>query len=201
MCKRQTLSDTHVPIVYNETKERVDLHYASELLLYGGCQMGDGATGTRSIPFINYMIGWPNSSGAACWPAVSHHEKSSGEGEQRAGSAQGTTPSALPCSIAMFRSFSHQPDVPSCHQQRGRPASTGHGDGHFRARAHHWPAVTTPRCTTQPVDAVVASHRAADGASPSIEGARTHAGGISRGAVVRFPVFRSTIWLHRRRAS
>jgi hypothetical protein len=70
----------------------------------------------------------------------------------------------------------------------------------FRARAHHWLAVTTPRCTTQPADAVVASHRAADGAGPSIEGARTHAGGISRGAVVRFPVFRSTIWLHRRRA-
>eukprot|EP01046_Picozoa_sp_COSAG06_P110208 COSAG06_NODE_56719_length_283_cov_0.978261_1_plen_57_part_01 len=27
---------------------------------------------------------WHGSSGAACRPAVSHHEKSSGEGEQRA---------------------------------------------------------------------------------------------------------------------
>jgi hypothetical protein len=36
----------------------------------------------------------------------------------------------------------------------------------------------------------VASHRAADGAGPSIKGARTHARCISRGAVVRFRALR-----------
>jgi hypothetical protein len=50
-----------------------------------------------------------------------------------------------------------------------------------------WPAVMTPRLIGQPTDHAVASHRAADGAVPSIEGARTYAGATSRGAAGRFP--------------
>ena len=45
-------------------------------------------------------------------------------------------------------------------------------------------AVMTPRDGALRADEVVASHSAADGAGPSIEGARTYAHGISRGAVV-----------------
>ena len=43
-------------------------------------------------------------------------------------------------------------------------------------------AETTPRRAAQPADGVVASHRAADGAGPSIEGARTCAHGTTTGA-------------------
>jgi hypothetical protein len=45
-------------------------------------------------------------------------------------------------------------------------------------------AVMTPRDGALRADEVVASHSAADGAGASIEGARTYAHGISRGAVV-----------------
>ena len=100
-----------------------------------------------------------------------------------AGSAQGPFPSALPGSITMRGTFSHRPDALSCHPQRGRPASTGHRDSHFRAKARRWPAVMTPRIGGLRADDAVASRRAADGAGPSIEAARTYAGGISRGAV------------------
>jgi hypothetical protein len=68
-------------------------------------------------------------------PAARTVSKSSCAWARRAGSAQGTAPSALPGSIAMFGTFSHRPDAPSCRPQRGRPASTGRGDGHLRARA------------------------------------------------------------------
>ena len=54
LCNRHTFFDTHVQNVYTDTESRVHLLYTTELLTYGGCQMGDGATGTRSIPFINY---------------------------------------------------------------------------------------------------------------------------------------------------
>ena len=100
-----------------------------------------------------------------------------------AGSAQGPFPSALPGSITMRGTFSHRPDALSCHPQRGRPASTDRGDGHFRAKARRWPAVMTPRRAAQPADGAVASHRAVEGARPSIDGARTYAHGTLRGAV------------------
>jgi hypothetical protein len=51
----------------------------------------------------------------------------------------------------------------------------------------------TPRDVGLRADDVVAARRAADGTGPSIEAAQTHAGGISRGAVVRFRAFRSAI--------
>jgi hypothetical protein len=51
----------------------------------------------------------------------------------------------------------------------------------------------TPRRAALCADDAVASHRAADGAGPSIEGARTCAHGTSTGAVVRFPAYRSAI--------
>ena len=45
-----------------------------------------------------------------------------------------------------------------------------------------WTAVMAPRHAELGADDAVASHRAADGAGPSIEAARTHASGSSRGA-------------------
>ena len=107
-----------------------------------------------------------------------------------AGSAQGPFPSALPGSITMRGTFSHRPDALSCHPQRGRPASTGHRDSHFRAKARRWPAVMTPRRAALRANDVGASHRAADGADPSIPGARTHAHGTSMGAAAAV----SCIW-------
>eukprot|EP01046_Picozoa_sp_COSAG06_P039075 COSAG06_NODE_4575_length_4131_cov_3.121280_1_plen_210_part_10 len=55
----------------------------------------------------------------------------------------------------------------------------------------HWPAVMTPRHAAPRANDAVASYRAADGAGPSIEGARTCAHFISRGAGAAFPAFRS----------
>ena len=107
-----------------------------------------------------------------------------------AGSAQGPFPSALPGSITMRGTFSHRPDALSCHPQRGRPAITGHRDSHFRAKAWRWPAVMTPRRAALRANDVGASHRAADGAGPSIPGARTHAHGTSMGAAAAV----SCIW-------
>ena len=49
-----------------------------------------------------------------------------------------------------------------------------------------WPAVLTLKHAALPADDAVASHRAAGGDGPSIEGARTCAGGTTRGAVGRF---------------
>jgi hypothetical protein len=48
-----------------------------------------------------------------------------------------------------------------------------------------WPAVLTLKHAALPADDAVASHRAAGGDGPSIEGARTCAGGTTRGAVGR----------------
>ena len=59
-----------------------------------------------------------------CGQSVS---KSSCAWARRAGSAQGTFPSALPGSTAMIGCFSHQPDALTCHTRRGKPASTGRG--------------------------------------------------------------------------
>ena len=53
--------------------------------------------------------------------------KSSCAWARRAGSAQGTRPSALPGSTRVFGCFSHQPEAPACHLQRAKPASTGCG--------------------------------------------------------------------------
>ena len=116
-----------------------------------------------------------------------------------AGSAQGPFPSALPGSITMRGTFSHRPDALSCHPQRGRPASTGHRDSHFRAKARRWPAVMTPRRAALRANDVGASHRAADGADPSIPGARTHAHGTSMGAAAAVSCIWSAFALKRRR--
>ena len=124
-----------------------------------------------------------------CGQSVS---KSSCAWARRAGSAQGTFPSALPGSTAVLGCFSHQPDALTCHTLRGKPASTGRGGVSRASKCRRWPAVMTPRHAALRADDAVASHRAADGAGPSIEGARTCAHGISRGAVVRFCAFRAT---------
>ena len=107
-------------------------------------------------------------------------EKTSSAWAQRAGCAQGTAPAA------MIGWLSHQPDAPTCQPQRGNPATPGRGEPPETVRRRRWPAVMTPRLAGLRADGVVASQGAADGAVPSIETARTHAAGTSRGAVARF---------------
>jgi hypothetical protein len=51
----------------------------------------------------------------------------------------------------------------------------------------------TPRDAGLRADDAVTSHRAADGAVPSIEGARTYAHFISRGAMAGFAAFLSAM--------
>ena len=109
----------------------------------------------------------------------------------RAGSAQGTGPSALPGSTTPLGCFSHQPDALTCHTQRGKPAQAGRGGPPEALHTRHWPAVMTPRRVAQRAVDVVAPRRAADGVAPSIDGARTCAGATTRGAAGRFPRVRS----------
>jgi hypothetical protein len=91
----------------------------------------------------------------------------------------------------MRGTFSHQPEALTWHPQRGEPASTGRGEGLPNASAERrWPAVMTPRLVALRADDAVASHRAADGAGPSIEAARTYAHGTSTGAVTAVSCFR-----------
>jgi hypothetical protein len=118
-------------------------------------------------------------------------EKDSCEGAQRAGSAQGTAPRGLRGSDAVIGCFSRQPEALTGHPQRAHPARLAAESAPKALTSRRWPAVMTPRNGGLRAADAVASHRAADGAGPSIEGAWTHAGGISRGAVVRFPAFRT----------
>jgi hypothetical protein len=75
--------------------------------------------------------------------------------------------------------------------QKRRPATQSEGsrpapatESHRRASLWRlWPAAMTPRLAGVRAEDVVASHRAADGAVPSIEGARTHAYATPRGVV------------------
>ena len=93
----------------------------------------------------------------------------------------------------MIGCFSHQPDALNVRPQRGRPANTGLGG---EPKAHHqriWPAVLTLKRAALRADDAVASHRAADGAGPPIEGARTCAHGTSRGAAAAVSRVRSAI--------
>jgi hypothetical protein len=99
--------------------------------------------------------------------------KSSCTGAQRAGCAQGTAPSALPRSTAVIGCFSHRPDASTCHSRRRQPAQAGRGAPPEALNTRRWPAVMTPRLIGQPADGAVASHRAAGGADPSIEGPRS----------------------------
>ena len=111
----------------------------------------------------------------------------------RAGSAQGTGPSALPGSISMVRWFWHQPGALTCHPRRAHPATVA-AEGVLKARdSRRWPAVMTPRNGGLRADDAVASHSAVDGGGPSMDAARTHAGGISKGSCGPLPAFRSAI--------
>ena len=62
-----------------------------------------------------------------------------------------------------------------------------------RRRRVGWSAVMTLKHVGLRADGVVASHRAADGAGPSIEGARTCAHATSRGAAAAVSRVRSAI--------
>ena len=155
--------------------------------------------GTR----VAVAVGWSERRSGLLWVAERVESllrqtlsKSSCTWAERAGSAQGTLPSALPGSKVMFGTFSHKPDAPNGQPQRGKPASTGCGEPPGCKVARLWPAVMTPRHAAPRADDAVASHRAADGAGPSIEGARTYAHFISRGAGAASPAFRSAIPAH-----
>ena len=121
--------------------------------------------------------------GERCERSARPVSKSSCAWAWRAGSAQGTVPRALPGSVAMIGCFSHQPDALTCHPQRGHPPSLAAESVPDGLKSHRWPAVMTPRLAALRADDVGASHRAADGGGPSIQGARTHAHATSRGAV------------------
>ena len=134
--------------------------------------------GGRGRRWLVFGLGAPRRARPA-----SMVSKSSCAGVRRAGYSQGTAPSALPGSTATFGCFSHQPDALNARPQRGRPANTGRGGA---PKAHHqriWPAVLTLKRAALRADDAVASHRAADGAGPPIEGARTCAHGTTTGAV------------------
>ena len=118
--------------------------------------------------------------------------KSSCARAQRAGSAQGSVPRAPLASAVTLGGFSHQPDALNSHPHRGNRASTARGDGHFPAKKRRWPAAMTPRgresVGCEPTMEWL-THRAADGGGPSIEAARTHGRGTSRGAVAGLRAF------------
>ena len=85
----------------------------------------------------------------------------------------------LPRALCLGASRTGQRRRPATHSEGGgqhwpRRAS---GDGHS---ARRWPAVVTPGRAVQRAGDAAASHSAADGAGPSIEGARTYAHASSR---------------------
>ena len=125
------------------------------------------------------MGGRRRGGSAARWRAA----KSSCAWAQLTESAQAPAPSALPGSTAMFGRFSDRPDTPIGQPQRKHPANLAAESVPLALTARDSAAVMTPRDVGLRADDVVASHRAADGGGPSIEGARTGAHGTSRRAV------------------
>ena len=95
--------------------------------------------------------------------------------------------------MATTGALSHQPFALSCQPQRGRPANLATESLPNASEMRWWPAVMAPRHAGLGATDVVASHRAADGAGPPIEAARTYAHFTSRGAAASFPAFRSTL--------
>jgi hypothetical protein len=127
---------------------------------------------------------------------ASRGQRNGCEGAQRAGSAQETVPRALPGSAAVIGCFSHQPDALTCHPRRAQPARPAAESVPNAATTRRWPAVMTPRDGGLRACDLVASHRAADGPGPSIEGARTHARCISRGAVAAVTCEKRACWIY-----
>jgi hypothetical protein len=110
-----------------------------------------------------------------------------------AGAALSPGPAGLDRRPASVHDVSRGLDALTYHTWRAHAARLAAQSVPNEALARRWPAVMTPRDGGLRAAELVASHRAADGAGPSIEGARTYAGGISRGAVVRFRTFRTSI--------
>jgi hypothetical protein len=171
------------------------------------------AHGISTGPAVAVSCAWPRwetAAGLVCavWRAVTQSanqsvSKSCCAWARRAGSAQCTVPSALPGSIITLGTFSHPPDALTCRPQRGRAASTGRGGAPEAVKTQFWPAVMAPRRSGLSADDAAASHRAVDGAVPSIDAARTRAHGTTRGAVAvsrascpRIPAIPSTfrVW-------
>jgi hypothetical protein len=101
----------------------------------------------------------------------------------RAGFAHTPVPRAQSGSTAMIGRFSDRPDAPIGQPQREYPANQAAAGVPNARRARRWSAAMTPRDGGLRADDVAASHRAVDGAGPSIKAARTYAHGTRRGAV------------------
>ena len=52
-----TLANTHVANVYEDTVKRATTPLAADIKRYGTCGMSDGAKGTGGTPFVNYLVG------------------------------------------------------------------------------------------------------------------------------------------------
>ena len=122
-----------------------------------------------------------------------HDQKSSCEWARRAGSAQGTVPSGLHGSAATIGCFSQRPEAPTCHSGRAQPARLAAESVPRAPEGRRWPAVMTPKHGGLRADDAVASQGAADGTGPSIQGARTHTHGTSRGAAAVLRPHRSAM--------
>ena len=57
---RHNLTTSYCPRLFEETTNRVMEAISGELVLYGGCQMSDGAKGTAGTSFCNFLIGLPS---------------------------------------------------------------------------------------------------------------------------------------------
>jgi hypothetical protein len=160
--------------------------YITDLLVLAVRCMGATRAPSRGI----------RCAGGRASSTTSNTPKSSCAGAQRAGSAQGTAPRGLHDSAAVIGCFSHQPDALMCHLRRAHPARLAAESLSNMMEERRWPAVMTPRDGGPQAAEGVASHSAADGARPSIQGARTHAHYTSRGAAAGFPASPSAMCEH-----
>ena len=128
--------------------------------------------------------GWAGPGGGACCTARRPVRTQKAAARGRSALAPLRAPPRAPCLPRQLCSGG------SAILQMRRAANRGAGgrpDWPRRAvpdgsEERRWTAVMAPRHAELGADDAVASHRAADGAGPSIEAARTHASGSSRGA-------------------
>ena len=99
-------------------------------------------------------------------------------------------PSALSAPTITSVRSSASPWALSCRTQRGMPATVASEGRQIGLRDRFCMELPATKLATQRPCEAVASHRAAGGAIRSIEGARTHAHGSSRGAAAVFRAFR-----------
>jgi hypothetical protein len=93
----------------------------------------------------------------------------------------------------MIGSFSGRPNAPVGQPQREQPARLAAEGVPNALKSCRWCAVMAPRHAGLRAEDAVASHRAADGAVPSIKHARTYAHCTSRGAAAAVSCVRAAI--------